>query len=388
MKVAFIHNDKKLGTGAHYINELLAIKLRGRGVDVKNFYPRTSLIDPPIHLKGLSNILFFYSLLEKKDEIMRFNLVQGTTYTPLPFLAFNIPVVSHFGSTTRGFLESTPQAKDLLSDTRRLWYRLRKDRILSELNVRSRKPMRDIADMEEYVAKRADAVIAVSENVKKELVEAGVSSDKITVIHNAIEDYWFEKSLKPIVSDPAIVFLGRLGGDAFTLKLKGLDRLVHLYSKFPKVKKITICLISNKKLKNWLRVWFERHQMFVNFKKDLIPNVVDAQAGSILFIPSRYEGFSLSLIEGMSQGLIPVSYRVGVAPEIIVNGENGFLVSSQVEAISVIENILKNEALRRKLSEGAYQTSFKFRSDVVVDELLDLYSRTLREYASTPKRII
>jgi len=70
MKLAFIHNDKKLGTGAHYINELMAIKLRGRGVEVKNFYPRTSLIDPPIHLKGFSNILFFYSLLEKKDEII------------------------------------------------------------------------------------------------------------------------------------------------------------------------------------------------------------------------------------------------------------------------------------------------------------------------------
>ncbi|MBI2591603.1 MAG: glycosyltransferase family 4 protein [Candidatus Brennerbacteria bacterium] len=387
MKVAFIHNDKKIGTGAHFINELLAIKLREKEIDVKNFYPRTSLIDPPVHLKGLSNILFFYSLLEKKDEIMRFNLVQGTTYTPLPFLAFNIPVVSHFGSTTRGFLESTPQAKDLLSDTRRLWYRLRKDRILPELNVRSRKPMRDIADIEEYVAKRADAVIAVSENVKKELIETGVNPDKITVIHNAIEDYWFEKSLKPIVSNPAIVFLGRLGGDAFTLKLKGLDRLVHLYSKFPKVKKITICLLSNKKLKDWLRVWFERHQMFVNFKKDLIPNVVDAQAGSILFIPSRYEGFSLSLIEGMSQGLIPVSYRVGVAPEIIVNGENGFLVSSQIEAISVIENILKDETLRRKLSEGAYQTSLKFRSDIIVDELLNLYSRTLKEYSSASKKL-
>jgi len=143
MKAAFIHNDKKLGTGAHYINELMAIKLRGKGVGVKNFYPRTSLIDPPVYLKGFSNILFFYSLMEKKDEIMRFNLVQGTTYTPFPFLAFNIPVISHFGSTTRGFLEATPQAKDLLSDTRRLWYRLKKDGILLELNVKSRKSMRE-----------------------------------------------------------------------------------------------------------------------------------------------------------------------------------------------------------------------------------------------------
>jgi len=111
MKIAFIHNDKKLGTGAHYINELMAIKLRERGVEVKNFYPRTSLIDPPIHLKGFSNILFFYSLLEKKNEIMRFNLIQGTTYTPLPFLAFNIPVVSHFGSTTRIFRIYSPSQR-------------------------------------------------------------------------------------------------------------------------------------------------------------------------------------------------------------------------------------------------------------------------------------
>ena len=125
--------------------------------------------------------------------------------------------------------------------------------------------------------------------------------------------------------------------------------------------------------------------MFVNFKKDLIPNVVDAQAGSILFIPSRYEGFSLSLIEGMSQGLIPVSYPVGVAPAIIINGVNGFIVSSQVEAVSVIENILKDETLRRKLSEGAYQTSLKFRSDIIVEELMNLYSRTLREYAHPQK---
>jgi len=128
--------------------------------------------------------------------------------------------------------------------------------------------------------------------------------------------------------------------------------------------------------------------MFVNFKKDLIPNVVDAQAGSILFIPSRYEGFSLSLIEGMSQGLIPVSYPVGVAPEIIVNGENGFIVSSQAEAVSVIENILKDETLRRKLSESAYQTSLKFRSDIIVEELLNLYSRTLKGYTPVAKRAI
>jgi hypothetical protein len=68
MKIAFIHHDKKISTGAHYINDLIKIKLRERGVKVRNFYPKAPLIDSPHHLRGLKNILFFYSLLENKEE--------------------------------------------------------------------------------------------------------------------------------------------------------------------------------------------------------------------------------------------------------------------------------------------------------------------------------
>jgi len=109
MKIAFIHNEKKIGTGAHYINDLMSTKLHAVGVKVKNFYPRRSL-DTPTHLNGLKNILFFHSLLSKKDEILTYDFIQGTTYTPIPFLAYPIPVICHFGSTTKGFLEATPKA--------------------------------------------------------------------------------------------------------------------------------------------------------------------------------------------------------------------------------------------------------------------------------------
>ena len=103
MKIAFIHSDKKIGTGAHFINDLIACKLREKGVEVNNFYPQFLLTDTPIHFKGINNILFFYSLLEKREEILRHDIIQGTTYTPLAFLRFSKPVVSHFGSTTVGF---------------------------------------------------------------------------------------------------------------------------------------------------------------------------------------------------------------------------------------------------------------------------------------------
>lgn len=305
----------------------MSLKLKESGVEMKNFYPRVSL-DTPVHLGGLKNILFFHSLLEKRKEILKYNLVQGTTYTPLPFLAYDIPVISHFGSTTKGFLNSTPLANKLEPVLKKIWYDLKKADAISELNLKTRRPLRDIAEVEEYVASKSHAVIATSLKVKKELLDMGVTEEKVHLIHNAIEDYWFEGEQAEFSEDPSIVFLGRMGNDVFNLKLKGVDRLIHLYSFFPKVKKATVCMTTRKSLVSWLLQMIPNHTMSVNVQKEKIPEIIKPLKGSILFIPSRYEGFSLSLVEGMSQGLIPVVYSVGVAPEIIQNGENGFIVSS------------------------------------------------------------
>jgi glycosyltransferase involved in cell wall biosynthesis len=119
--------------------------------------------------------------------------------------------------------------------------------------------------------------------------------------------------------------------------------------------------------------------LFINFKKDLIPNILKNLKGSILFLPSRYEGFSLSLVEGMSQGLIPVTYPIGVAPEIIRDGENGYLVNSQKEAITRIEAIVSNKKLREYMSKQAQETSYDFKSEKMVEQLATFYKKTILE---------
>lgn len=379
MKIAFIHSDKKIATGAHYINDLISIKLKTAGINLKNFYPKVPLIeDSATSLKGLANILFFYSLLERRAEIFKYDLIQGTTYTLLPFLAYNIPTVSHFGSVTQEFINSVPLAKNLDGETKKIWYELKREKAIEEVNIKTRRPMRDIAEIEKYVASRVSAIIAVSQKVKEELIKIGAAAEKISVIHNAIEDYWYEKIRNAFNPNPKIVFLGRIGRDAFTFKLKGVDRLIQLYRKFPAVKKVTICMTMNKKLKDWMKSGIKEQDLFINFKKDLIPNILSPLKGSILFLPSRYEGFSLSLIEGMSQGLIPVVYPVGVAPEVIKNGQNGFLVNSQREAIICIENILSKKDLRENMANEAQNASLDFRSEIMVKRLISFYGEVLK----------
>lgn len=379
MKIAFIHSDKKIGTGAHFINDLIALKLREKGAEVNNFYPQFSLTDAPVHFKGINNILFFYSLLEKRDEILRHDIIQGTTYTPLAFLRFSKPVVSLFGSTTLGFLRAVPKTKLLEVESRDIFLRLKESGAIRELDIKTRRPLTDIAAIEQYAAERADYMIATSVIVKKDLMSMGVVAEKIEVIHNAIEDYWFEKSETDLVRDPTLLFLGRIGEDPFTLKLKGVDRLIWLLERFPETEKFSVMMSRNKKLVQWMKVNIQRHSIALNVAKDAIPALLKPHTGGIAIFTSRYEGFSLSLIEAMSQTFVPVSFPVGVAPEMIHNGENGFLVRTLEEAEEKIHLLINDRPLRHRMALAAQETAKQFRSDTMIEKTLALYTKILED---------
>jgi len=203
----------------------------------------------------------------------------------------------------------------------------------------------------------------------------GVEEKKIHMIHNAIEDYWFENTQFDFTQDPRIVFLGRIGNDAFSLKLKGIDRVIDIYQHFLDIKKTMVCITTNKGIVSWFLNNMQNNSLFINLKKDSIPKLLSSVSGSILFLSSRYEGFSLSLVEGMSQGLVPVSYPVGVAPEIISDGKNGFIVHSQKEAKEKIALLLADTELRKRCAKGAMETAKLFSSEIIVEQLLELYKK-------------
>ena len=382
MKIAFIHQDQRVKTGAGYINDLISEKLKEHGVEMLHFFPKIRLVDAPHHMKGINNILFFFSLLEYRNKVLKCDIIQGTTYTPIAFLSFPTPIVSHFGSTTYGFMRSTPLSDQIGSNLRPMWLELKDAEIITELDLKTQRPLRDIVDIETLVAKRATAIIATSEIVKRDLEENGVDKEKIHIVHNAIEDFWFE-NISDQIAPAELVYLGRLGQDVFTLKLKGLDRLIFACRAFSQVPKLSMIMTGNKKLGPWLRSTIENHTVAINLFKEEIKEKLHSRRGSILIAPSRYEGFCLSMVEGMSQGLIPVVFPVGVAPEIIKNGENGYLVNSEEEMVEKIQVILDDENLRKQLSDGALATSKQFHSKAMTDKLMIIYKDIV---ASKPKK--
>ena len=84
-------------------------------------------------------------------------------------------------------------------------------------------------------------------------------------------------------------------------------------------------------------------------------------------MPSAYEGFGLSLAEGMSMGLPAIGYRSCVAVnELICDGENGFLVGDGVEPFAEkMALLMRDRTLRVKMGTAARESMRAYAPEII-----------------------
>ncbi len=70
------------------------------------------------------------------------------------------------------------------------------------------------------------------------------------------------------------------------------------------------------------------------------------------------DGIPVSIMEAMAMGAVPISTTVSGIPELITNGDNGYLASpsNTSELAKAIKTMLSNPALRMQLTSAAQQT--------------------------------
>lgn len=376
MKIAFVHNDPRYVSGTNYINKLIEKKLIAKSIDTVPVYPDPEIFfhDFPKDLAGTLEILVFFSACRDKEKVMGCDAVFGTTYSTVAYLGYSKKVISHFGSTMKGMGEAL--AADAGRSDSWVWKELIDEKAIdtADFDPSKNRFLNDIAEIEAYVARKAAIVIAASAKVKNELVGQGVPADKIIKIHNGIEDFWFADNgaSGSGCSGFGVCSFGRIGGRVKDLMIKGVDRLAEAYNDLEDIKKTSILLSGNERACQWMNKRFKNHAVFYNLSKEDVQKTVSGLRGHALLITSRYEGFSLPLIEGMSQGLIPVGYDVGAVSEVVENGKNGFVVSSVEEMVSRVRQLSKDENARVAMSESAIATSRKFTADSMADKIVGL----------------
>ena len=103
--------------------------------------------------------------------------------------------------------------------------------------------------------------------------------------------------------------------------------------------------------------------------------------GDIFAMPSRYEGFGLSLAEAMSIGLPSIGFKsCSAVNELIVDGENGFLCDDGFDDFA--ENLLqlmKDRALRVRMGSRAHESMKQYRAEIIWDKWENLIQRVIRE---------
>ena len=111
-------------------------------------------------------------------------------------------------------------------------------------------------------------------------------------------------------------------------------------------------------------------------------------ARASLFVqPSLSEGISLTLLEAMARGLPVVTTRVGGNPEVVVDGQTGFLVPPGTPALLAerMAALLGAPALARQMGQaGRSRVEAQFNVRRMMREYEQLYGALLRRKGWRP----
>lgn len=241
-----------------------------------------------------------------------------------------------------------------------------------------------------YVAK----IVAISQNNQKILEKLYPKhKNKITMIHNGIDLTWWQSQLLRLTK----VDIERIKTQIFqahmdTLILiaiaelherKGLKYLIEaiaeLAREYPNIK---LVIVGEGKERNNLEKLGDKLKLKANLaflgRQKNIPQLLSSS--DIFVLPSaQREAFGFVNLEAMICGLPVVTTKVGGIPEIVKDGETGFLVEPQ-NANSLKENLKKlieNAKLRKSMGEkGRKRAMQNFSAEKMAAQYENIYAKS------------
>ncbi len=217
--------------------------------------------------------------------------------------------------------------------------------------------------IDRLVLKFATRVLAVSEGLKQNLLDSGLSPSRVRVIANAVDfpksdgsthtsRYAKRGSLGVGQDDFIVGYMGRLSSE------KGL---IHLFAACAQLLRngvpLRVLIVGDGPQRNELEklsleLGLGNRVLFAGFQEDIAEWI---PCMDVFILPSLTEGTPMSLLEAMAYGVPTIASAVGGVPQVIKHGETGILVSpGKAEEISnAILALLGDPATRQKLAKNA-----------------------------------
>ncbi len=251
---------------------------------------------------------------------------------------------------------------------------------------------------EQTAIEAADAVIAVSQGMRQDVLSCypKVNPEDVHVIHNGIDAQVY----RPMPSEAALAALGVDPSRPFALfagrltRQKGLHLLLAAALKMSPHHQLVVVAsspdtpeIAAEVAELAERVGSERGDLV--WLGRFIPNeeLIHLYTGASVFVcPSVYEPFGLVNLEAMACETAVVASRVGGIPEIVVEGETGYLVDLDPEDLESfttnlaarVDELLSDPALARRMGKaGRRRVMEHFGWPAIAARTLELYDSLL-----------
>jgi len=103
----------------------------------------------------------------------------------------------------------------------------------------------------------------------------------------------------------------------------------------------------------------------------------------LLLVTSRSESFCLAALEAAASGVPVVATHVGGLPEVVLDGETGFLFEPDdvAAAVRAVCRLLRDDRLRSEMARAALDRAELFSTDVVIPRYEALYADLVDEPA-------
>jgi glycosyltransferase involved in cell wall biosynthesis len=222
-----------------------------------------------------------------------------------------------------------------------------------------------------HLARKADAVLAVSSFTQGELLRlTGIDSRKVHVIHNGVNQSWFNVQKLPQSPHPKpyLLFVGNVKPH------KNLGRLLKAYETLKAQIPHDLVLVGQKEgfitgdsaiLKETEKLEGRVH--FTGIADDKALQQFYAHA-SLLVVPSLYEGFGLPPLEAMACGCPVAVSKVTSLPEVCGDAALYFDPLNIGEMADRIKELLQDNKLRETLIKKGLEQAKKFSWDVSAKE--------------------
>ena len=231
--------------------------------------------------------------------------------------------------------------------------------------------------IEKFLANVSDILIAAGDQVKSDLIEAGVGKEnQYFVVRPGVERLRLEPRqqirARMNIEDGTIIvgWLGRLA------PIKRPDRVIDIAKD---LNDIIFLIGGDGELLSSLKIDLPKNVRLLGWTK---PEEMWA-ISDIALLTSDNEAQPISLIEASLAGLPVVAENVGSVSEVVNSEETGLLVSNHVERIQALKRLLASPELRKKMgAAGANYCAEKFGPKQFLDSHLKAYETAIKRHKS------